>query len=286
MLASPSALVVAGARSAPGSGPSLPLPAVTTNSTLAPCTGAVPFETPTRSSWSSETSVAGFVTSGVASWPSPPSIDIVSSPVSGGNRSRQSESTAQAPAVNVAIASRANLCWAPNGGSCDGLPPGAGQITSSSAVRAGTDHHWPVRNVALAGQRTSTPSSSGIQPLLVLGTATVGRPSESQRRTRGDRGKSPKSSVPVSVPGSMIRRLPSASASRTSVPGVPVSSRPASISSTQSPAAKPSAPSRPGLDTVSSLPLRATQRVTTDPFSRDHLNVAVPTEPPSWISTR
>ena len=51
-------------------------------------------------------------------------------------------------------------------------------------------------------------------------------------------------------------------------------------------APSPSASSGPVLSTVSVLPLKSRMRVATLPLSRDHLKVALPSAPASWISTR
>ncbi len=70
-------------------------------------------------------------------------------------------------------------------------------------------------------------------------------------------------------------------------PGWRANSSQSSVISIQSPILKCITESRPTLATVSlSNAVIAVTLVATEALSRDHLNVAVPFGPPSWISTR
>jgi hypothetical protein len=84
----------------------------------------------------------------------------------------------------------------------------------------------------------------------------------------------------------MVRTLSSAVLTFTKVPGSPLSSRRSSVASTQSPGPKPSTSSRPTVVTVSVSTSLSIQGTTTEPFSREKVKVAFPSEPPSRTSTR
>ena len=264
-----------------------PAPVVTLNCTGAPATGVRPLATPTRSGSPSATSVAGLATSGSASWPSPPSVNSDSRPVSGGNSSRQSGEHGPDPAVQLGDREPREVVPVAEGRELGGRAAGRGP---DDVVERGPGRDRP----PVAGAERARGRPVHLDPELERDPAVVrardldreravrvpapdARDSWERRSGRRCRWPSPDRSR-----GGRRPRRPGGRA----CPACRVSSRDSSISSTQSPGANPSAPSRPGLDTVSSSPLRAIQRVTTEPFSRDQTNVAVPTAPPRWISTR
>ncbi len=116
-------------------------------------------------------------------------------------------------------------------------------------------------------------------------------PDASQRTTRRWRAAASSASAGCSDAGSapvnVIVRSASSTVTLRIAPGSPSSSALSSRISTQSSVEIRSTSSLPTdasrstvVDTIS------TTGSTTDAFSRDHLNVAVPGAPPSWISTR
>ena len=87
-----------------------------------------------------------------------------------------------------------------------------------------------------------------------------------------------------------VRLVSSMLSTRAMSPDWPIHSRQSSVTSTQSPGEKRRTASRPIRSTCTSLlvPLVAIAWTgeTMDAFSRDHLNLAMPTGPGSWISIR
>ena len=125
-----------------------------------------------------------------------------------------------------------------------------------------------------------------MKPSFVLTTATVRAPlGSSQRRTFGPAGNCVPSSEPELLV-STVSTLPAMLVIRSSSPGEPASSCVSSVSSTQSPGARPSTSSRPRLVTVISSTSVTWAPTKIEPFSRDQTKVALLTLPESWISTR